>query len=111
MEGRRLEVDMTLGWDRRVSLGRVHDGSDVFGGWLNTFGCGTNGDGLIPIPRAVEVSSSSSSLEASSSEWEGAGNGARRAGPISSLELLIGGSDSLSLSSYSSWLLLAVLEE
>jgi hypothetical protein len=107
---RRLEFDKTLGWERRDSVERFHDGSDVGGGWEKTLGCGTNGDGLIPIPKAVEVSSSSS-LSASS-EWVDRGMGSRegRTGRlISSLELLIGGSDSLSLSSYSSWLLLAKL--
>jgi hypothetical protein len=66
----------------------------------------------MPIPRAVDASSSPSSLEAASaSEWEGsADSGARRAGRlISSFELLRLGSGSLSLSSYSSWLLLARL--
>jgi hypothetical protein len=107
---RRLEFDKTLGWERPDSVGRVHDGSDLGGGWEKTFGCGTNGDGLMPIPKAVEVSSSSS-LSASS-EWGegGIGSNEDRAGRlISSFELLIGGSDSLSLSSYSSWLLLARL--
>jgi hypothetical protein len=78
---------------------------------VNTLGWGTNGDGLIPIPKAVEVSSSSS-LEAASELDEG---GSERIGKavgkvgrcISSFELLRTRSDSLSLSSYSSWLLLA----
>lgn len=67
----------------------------------------------MPIPRAVEVSSSSS-LDVASELDEGSGDRSAIAAGIvgwfiSSFELLSTRSDSLSLSSYSSWLLLAWL--
>lgn len=80
---------------------------------MNALGWGTNGDELTRIPRAVELSSSSSSsLDGAASEAVGPArrnNGSRGCVVMSSLELVITRSDSLELSSYSSWLLLAPL--
>lgn len=80
------------------------------GGCEKAFGCGVNTRSSLTRPRAVEFSSSSSSESAPSE----ASDVVRRITgfgwlEMSSFELFMTRSDSLSLSSYSSWLLPAVL--
>lgn len=75
------------------------------GGCENALGCGLKVDWFGAIPRAVAFSSSSSSSDSEPPSYGCRSGGGRRVGEIFSLELLKTWSSSLSVSSYSSWLL------
>lgn len=84
------------------------------GGCEKAFGCGVKHAWLLCVPRAVPLSSSSSSRSSSSSaSADVAEGGARRGIEFASLKGMVSSSldevrirsDSLPLSSYSSWLL------